>query len=282
MALELSGMVFERLGWKRLVKVQQWVSLPLVIAGVVLSIVHQSSLGSLYLIVPGKLHALWYSPMLPLLFFVSAVMAGLAMVIVESRLSSRALGRHLEMDLLADIGHVLAGVMVLYTGLRFYDLWDRGQVGSLFAFDYESLLALLEIGPFLLLPMVLLSLPKVRMNTQGLYVSALLPGRTLRSVAGRGGRDPVHGRARLRRVPPRRGPPARVPGGGLRGSHRSSATSPHPGRDTTVEGTGTGLLRPVQPPSGSPEGGTVRRRSRPGAHTCARATAVRGGRDGPT
>ncbi len=174
MALEMSGMLFERIGWKKALKAQQLVSLPLVIAGVVLSMVHQSSLGSLYLIVPGKLHALWYTDMLPLLFFVSAVMAGLAMLIVESHLSSRALKRHLEMDLLVDIGQILAGVMVVYAGLRFYDLWSREQLAALFAFDYESLLALLELGPLTLLPLVLFASPKVRANTHWMYGSALL------------------------------------------------------------------------------------------------------------
>jgi Ni/Fe-hydrogenase subunit HybB-like protein len=96
------------------------------------------------------------------------------MVIVESHLSSRALNRHLEMDILADIGHVLAGIMVIYAGLRFYDLWSREQLAALFAFDYESLLALLELGPFLLLPLALLSSPTVRMNAGWMYGSALL------------------------------------------------------------------------------------------------------------
>lgn len=174
MALELSGMLFEKLKWNRLLAVQQWATVPLVVVGVVLSIVHQSALGSLYLIVPGKLHALWYSPMLPLLFFVSAVAAGLAMIIVESHLSARAFKRHLEMDLLAAVAHVLAGVLVVYAGLRFFDLWNRGQLAALVAFDYESLLVLVEIVPFLLLPLFLLSSPNVRMNTRRLYGSALL------------------------------------------------------------------------------------------------------------
>ena len=91
--LEFSGMVFERLGWTRALVIQQAATVPLVIAGTMLSTLHQSSLGSFYLIVPGKLHALWYSPLLPVHFFLSALAVGLAMVIVESRLSSRAFGR---------------------------------------------------------------------------------------------------------------------------------------------------------------------------------------------
>ena len=65
LALEFSGMVFERLGWKRAAAIQHAATVPLVIAGAVISTLHQSSLGTFYLITPGKLHALWYTPLLP-------------------------------------------------------------------------------------------------------------------------------------------------------------------------------------------------------------------------
>ncbi|HEY7514295.1 MAG TPA: NrfD/PsrC family molybdoenzyme membrane anchor subunit, partial [Vicinamibacteria bacterium] len=69
LALEFSGMVFERMGWTRALVAQQAATLPLVVAGAVLSTLHQSSLGSFYLIMPSKLHPLWYTPWLPMLFF---------------------------------------------------------------------------------------------------------------------------------------------------------------------------------------------------------------------
>ena len=86
-------------------------SLPLIIVGVLLSTLHQSSLGSLYLIVPEKLYALWYSPYLPVFFYVSAIAVGCAMVIFESFMSSRAFAKGLEMDLLDDIARF--GVVML-------------------------------------------------------------------------------------------------------------------------------------------------------------------------
>ncbi len=174
LTLEFSGMVFERLGWTKLVRYQHALTFPLVIVGVVLSTLHQSSLGTVYLIVPGKLHALWYTPLLPVIFFVSAVTVGLAMVIVESRLSSRALGRQLEMPLLSSVGHILSGLLILLVGLRFFDFWNCGQLATLFDFSYESRLALLELGPLLILPMFLLASPRVRNNTRWLYGAALL------------------------------------------------------------------------------------------------------------
>jgi Ni/Fe-hydrogenase subunit HybB-like protein len=174
LGLEVSGMVFERLRWKRAASAQKAITVPLVVVGVVLSTLHQSSLGTVYLIAPGKLHALWYTPLLPVLFWVSSIGVGLAMVIVESRLSARAFGRHLEMPLLTEVGRILVAVLGVYGVLRLFDLWNRGALGAVFGLSYESLLFQLEFVPCLVLPAVLLALPRVRANARGLYASALL------------------------------------------------------------------------------------------------------------
>ena len=172
--LEFSGMLFEKLRWERAARVQHAITVPAVIAGCVLSTLHQSSLGTLYLIVPGKLHALWYTSALPVLFFVSAICLGLAMVIVESHLSSRAFNRRLEMPLLTEIGRVLVATLGVYAIIRFYDLANRGVLSRAFDFSYESCLFLVEVIPGLLVPLALLSTRKIRNNTRWLYGSALL------------------------------------------------------------------------------------------------------------
>jgi Ni/Fe-hydrogenase subunit HybB-like protein len=172
--LEFSSLIFERLGWRRALVVQQMLTLPLVIAGALLSTLHQSSLGSLYLIVPGKLHALWYTPLLPALFFLSAIAVGLAMVIVESRLSSRAFGARLEMPLLSEVGRVLVAALFVYGVARIYDLVHRHALGLAGGASIEALLFRLEFLGGVVLPMVLLALPAVRANVRWLYGSALL------------------------------------------------------------------------------------------------------------
>ena len=96
LGLEFSPILFERLGWNKPLKIVSAISIPLVLLGVLLSTLHQSSLGSLYLIVPNKLYPLWYSPLLPVYFFISAIGVGCAMVIIESSLSSRVFHRELE------------------------------------------------------------------------------------------------------------------------------------------------------------------------------------------
>ena len=92
LALEFSPIVLERFHMEKPLKVVRAILIPLVITGVILSTLHQSSLGTLYLIVPTKLYPLWYSPLLPVFFFLSAIAVGLAMTIFESSLSSRHFG----------------------------------------------------------------------------------------------------------------------------------------------------------------------------------------------
>ncbi|MCK6456341.1 MAG: polysulfide reductase NrfD [Phycisphaerae bacterium] len=94
--LEFCPAIFEWLGLRRWRAWAVWLTTGLTVFGVLLSTLHQSALGGLFLIAPGKLHPLWYSPYLPLLFFASAVAAGIAMVIVESMLSHRVFRSHVE------------------------------------------------------------------------------------------------------------------------------------------------------------------------------------------
>ena len=87
--IEFSPAALEWLGIRRARNIVVKLTLLLTIFGVVLSTLHQSSLGALFLIAPSKLHPLWYSPYLPVFFFVSSIIAGLSMVIFEGALSHR-------------------------------------------------------------------------------------------------------------------------------------------------------------------------------------------------
>jgi Ni/Fe-hydrogenase subunit HybB-like protein len=174
LALEFSSIVFERFGLERMRRVMKAVSTPLVIVGVLLSTLHQSSLGSLYLIVPEKLHPLWYSPFLPVLFYISAIGAGLGMVILESHLSGRAFGRGLEMELLEPLARAMVVVLALFGVVRLDLLAHAGVLGTIFAPTYEARAFLAEFGLGVVLPVVLLSFPRVRRSPLGLVTGALL------------------------------------------------------------------------------------------------------------
>src|ERR1044071_3721967 len=155
LALEFLPMVLEKFAFRKSLAVVRAISVPLMIAGVILSTLHQSSLGSLYLIVPHKLYGLWYTPLLPVLFYISAIGAGLAMTIFESWHSSKAFGRQLEIPLLASMARVLAVVLSVYLTIRYLDLSKRGALGLLAQNRTETWLFGLEIL-LMAVPMVLL------------------------------------------------------------------------------------------------------------------------------
>lgn len=174
LALEFSPLVLERFRLTWALRIVKAVTVPLVIAGVVLSTLHQSSLGSLYLIVPEKLYPLWYSPLLPVFFFVSAIAAGLAMVIVESNISSRAFKRSLESDILADLGKGAAWVLALYAVLKFGDLLARGAWPLLLVANAQSALFWIEMNLGVVLPAGLLATRRVREDPSRLFRAACL------------------------------------------------------------------------------------------------------------
>ena len=174
LALEFSPAVFERFRMQKPLKLLKAITIPLVIVGVLLSTLHQSSLGSLFLIVPSKLHPYWYSPLLPLFFFISAVATGMAIVIFESNLSARAFGREIEIPLLASLGKAMAGVLIVYGILRLQDLWRRGALVHLREPSTETVLFVLEIVLGLLIPLFLLLIRRVREDREGLFAAAVL------------------------------------------------------------------------------------------------------------
>ncbi|MFN8587031.1 MAG: Ni/Fe-hydrogenase cytochrome b subunit [Candidatus Eisenbacteria bacterium] len=172
LTLEFSHIVFERLNWKWALNIMHAVNTPLVILGVLLSTLHQSSLGTMYLIVPEKLHPIWYTPALPLLFYMSAIGAGLGMVILESHLSGRALGHELEMDLLEPLGRVMIVVLAIFGALRLDLMWHSGALKLALQPIYEGRMFLLEFGVGVLAPILMLSITRVRRSPVGLVLGA--------------------------------------------------------------------------------------------------------------
>ncbi len=174
LALEFSPIVFERLGWKKALTTVRRLMLVFVILGVILSTLHQSSLGTLYMIMPNKLHPFWYSPLLPVFFFISSIAVGLAMIIFESSMSAKYFGRQLELHILRDMGRVLVVVLAIYGILRFEDLLTRGVLRQVFVPGYEQRFFLLEIFLAVIIPLAMLLIPKIRNSAQGLYLAAVL------------------------------------------------------------------------------------------------------------
>jgi len=134
LSLEFSPAMFEWLGWRR---ARRWVSritIGLVVAGVVLSTLHQSSLGALFLMAPTKLHPLWYSSFLPIYFFVSSIAAGLSMVIVETAFSHRLFRDqltgmpHVDTDAISiGLGKAASVVLFSYFFMKLLGVSDGGH-----------------------------------------------------------------------------------------------------------------------------------------------------------
>src|SRR5215475_13634916 len=165
--------VLERLKWKTPVKWIHRIYPVLVVMGILLSTLHQSSLGSLYLIMPSKLHPFWYTPALPFLFFGSAVAVGLAMTIFESTQSAKALGRHLELPVLVTLGGALLVALWVNALLRFEDFFHRGMLSKIIQPGCEAYFLWLELLLAFVIPITILSFKKVRLSPKGLYLASL-------------------------------------------------------------------------------------------------------------
>ena len=146
----------------------------LIVLGILLSTLHQSSLGSLYLIMPTKLHPFWYSPALPFFFFGSSVAVGLAMTIFESTQSSRALGKHLELSVLVTLGGALLVALWVNALLRFEDYFHRGLLTEIFRPSYEAYFLWAELLMAFVIPITLLSFKRIRLSPNGLYWASVI------------------------------------------------------------------------------------------------------------
>jgi Ni/Fe-hydrogenase subunit HybB-like protein len=116
--------------------------------GILLPTMHQSSLGSLMLIAGPRLHPLWNTGWLPLLFLLSCIGMGYAAVVFEGAMSAWMFKREPEREMLAGLGKAIIPLIAAYLALRLIDLAVRGQIGALFAFDLYSVMALLELALF--------------------------------------------------------------------------------------------------------------------------------------
>ncbi|OGO03763.1 MAG: hypothetical protein A2Y72_04030 [Chloroflexi bacterium RBG_13_53_26] len=174
LALEMSPALFERLHWKVPLRVIGMIQIPLIIAGIVISTGHQNSLGSMLLLLPYTLDPLWYTPILPALFFVSAVAVGPAMVILESTLSGMAFGHRVSRDVLSGLGKIIPYVLGVYLIMKIADLAVAGQLDMIVNSYPQNVYWLVEVIVGVVLPIILFSIPKVRQNRAGLFGTALL------------------------------------------------------------------------------------------------------------
>jgi Ni/Fe-hydrogenase subunit HybB-like protein len=177
--LEFSPFALEWLGLKRLRNLLVKLTLLLTILGVVLSTLHQSSLGAMMLIVPSKLHPLWYSPFMPIFFFVSSIAAGLSMVIFEATLSHRYFAYKMDEEHQAGRDQVAFGfgkaasmVLAGYFAIKVFGVALGNHWGLLFT-PY-GLWFLVEMLVFVALPFFLFAVGARDRNLRLIRGTALL------------------------------------------------------------------------------------------------------------
>lgn len=173
LALEFSPALLEKLPWVRVRELYlRWhhsILIALVLAGTLLSSMHQSFLGGLYLITKGRLYPLWYSPYLTTLFYLSAIPAGLAVTIMAIYLCVRSLNARVDLSILSDVSRVIAPLLAIYGVFRAVDVINRDATQYLWMWREETLLFWVEIALLVIAPLVLLNLERVRNNPMNLY-----------------------------------------------------------------------------------------------------------------
>ena len=145
-----------------------------IIAGIVLSCLHQSSLGSLMLIAPYKVHPLWYTPILPLLFLLSAFAAGYPMVTFESIIVAKSFGRRPEMEILTPLAKFMPLLMGIYLTAKLGDMVVRGTYVYLLDGTYQTNAFLVEVVIGVILPFTMLLFRRVRHSPGWLFIAATI------------------------------------------------------------------------------------------------------------
>jgi formate dehydrogenase iron-sulfur subunit len=169
----LAAAVFSFLAWSFRGWGRKAEPIMLAIAAVTLSTMHQSSLGSLFLLMPDELSRQWWSPVMPVSFFLSSIAAGTAMVIIVEMWIAKAWKRQLRMTQLAAMGKIAFCSLLVYFVFRLGDLLVRGQFRSAFSGEYSALFAI-EVLLGGILPLALLARQRLRVQPTVLFIGALL------------------------------------------------------------------------------------------------------------
>ncbi len=175
LALEFAPVGLERFKWAQpIVRLLRKLVLPLVILGICLSCLHQSSIGTMFLLTGSRMHPLWYSPLQSPLFLISAIALGLAMVSLEGVITSWLYRRKAEWSVFGGLTRAAAVVLSLYLLMRLGDLGVRGMLGHTIDGSWYAVLFWLEIAMSAVIPILLFTLPGTRNQNWAVGWGALL------------------------------------------------------------------------------------------------------------
>jgi Ni/Fe-hydrogenase subunit HybB-like protein len=177
LVLEFAPQVLEKTPWRFAHKLAEWQHryvIGIVLAGTLLSSMHQSFLGGLFLIMKGHIYPLWYSPYLHTLFYLSAIPSGLCLIIIATYLSMRSLGVKIDYGILRDLAKVCVPTLSIYAIFRFVDLLNQGSARYLFRARVETAYFWVEILLMCVIPIFLFTRERVVRTPVLLYWTACL------------------------------------------------------------------------------------------------------------
>lgn len=173
LTIEFAPVILEKFKFNKLIKIIKKITPAAIIMGVLFSTLHQSSFGSLYLIAPAKVYPLWYSSFLPVHFFISCIAAGLSMIILSAYLSARAFNQGLNIRILSGLGKGVLAVLLIEFVFKFSELFYLDKASLLFAQTSETYFFWLEIFLGFVIPVWILTHPKLKVNRTGLYFASI-------------------------------------------------------------------------------------------------------------
>lgn len=172
--LEFGGIFFERVKSRPLKNILEKAMPALLIVGIILPTLHQSSLGSLFVVAVDKLNPLWWSMIIPFFFVWSAFFLGPAMVAFEGSLAARAYGRQPETEVYQSLVKVTMWMLIVYLIVKIIDLNTRGVFSLAFNGSFESNMFLLEMIGGIIVPIIMYAIPSIRNSQTGVAVASFL------------------------------------------------------------------------------------------------------------
>ncbi len=182
MWIEFSPVFLEKLGLRDLKKKLNKTLFFFIALGIVLPLMHQSSLGTLLVVMGGQVNPLWQTPAVPLIYLLTAIIIGYGVVLFESCVAASSYRRSIEVHLLNPMSKIMLGVLAVYLAVRFGDLLIRGAMGEAFKPSFVALSFWVEnicfVAPFVLIGNVVARRNPARLFLAGLAI--MLGGSLLR------------------------------------------------------------------------------------------------------
>jgi len=163
--LEFLSPVCEKFGFHVPLRLLRTIEVPLIVLGAAIATLHQSTIGTFFLIAVDKLHNLWYNPLLPMLFWISSVFTGLAIVIVEAIMVHRYLKQPDETELLATLTKIIPWFLGIYLFIKISALFFL-SARPLFDRPWLTILFLMEVVLGIIIPLIMFMTKRIRTDSR--------------------------------------------------------------------------------------------------------------------